>query len=75
MAGITLKGTLIKGETKTVTTAVSLLAGYRFVDVPTQYSLGTQEVTTTLPVGATKRIDPIRNYNNVNVGLQIGLWF
>jgi hypothetical protein len=71
MAGVSLKATLLKGETKTVTTAIAILAGYRFVDFNDAYLLGTQE---TLNV-AVKKIDAVSGYDNVNVGLVIGLWF
>lgn len=73
MAGVSLKATLLKGETKTVSTAIAILAGYRFVDFPDAYLLGTQE---TLNVAVPqKKIDAVAGYDNVNVGLVIGLWF
>lgn len=73
MVGVSLKATLLKGETKTVATEISILAGYRFVDMPDQYVFGTQEATTVLVT--KKKIDAVAGYDNVNVGLVIGLWF
>lgn len=73
MVGVSLKGTVLKGETKTVSTEISILAGFRFVDMPEQYVFGTQEATTILTT--KKKIDAVTNYNNIGVGLVIGLWF
>jgi len=73
LMGIALKITLLKGETKTVASEVSIQGAARFVEISDTNILGYQKVGIA---GATNpKIDAIKELGGGIAKLVIGLWF
>jgi hypothetical protein len=76
MVGLTGKVTLLKGEVKTVGTEVAVGASLRFVPINADYRFtGSQETTTSKPVGSKTKIDPIESFNSLTLAATVALTF
>jgi len=73
IVGVMAKATLVQAESKTVSAAISVSGGLRFVNLPDTYAFGSQETNTTKT--PTAKIDPITNMNSLSLAVSAGLWF
>jgi len=71
--GVLAKINLVQAETKTVSAAISVSGGLRFVSLPDTYAFGSQEASST--TNPRKKIDPITNFNSISLAVTAGLWF
>lgn len=69
--GLTVKGTLLKASTKTVTTEVTVAGSFRIVNFPDSQALGTSRGLKVTP----EAIDPVSSYNNFALTIGVGIWF
>lgn len=72
LLGLVGKIKLIEAKSSTVTTALTVSGGLRFVPLLDEDLLGTQQTVMTAPL---EGIDPITNYTNIAVQVGLGLWF
>jgi len=73
IAGVMAKATLVQAESKTVSAAISVSGGLRFVNLPDTYAFGSQESNSNSQ--PLKKIDPITNMNSLSLVVEAGLWF
>jgi len=71
LLGAVGKASLIRAESKTVTTEITVNAALRFVDLSDTLVFGSQESNKTTPTD----IDAVTNYTNLAITVAVGLWF
>lgn len=76
MLGLTAKAQVLRAESSTVTTDISIGVSFHIVDVTDTNLLGAFDSNTVVAAaGNPKAIDSIDNYNNLTISIATSIWF